>query len=432
MAPSGVNDTMRAMMGATKRFWDRINGVVTVSAVGNAYTYTVTVPATSLVSGEIYTFRVATPNTGAATLNVGVGGNLPLVKSAAPDGSGTKSLTSSDLILGGYYQAAWDSVSSQFVLLNPAVDMGQVGDALRSTSTVLKADLSSVSAVLSAAIGAGGAGADAAIRSTSLVIKTDISSVSADIIASLLSTSAVIKADISSVSFVITTAFIDADRSLSSALKSEIASLSGVATLSLRSVSIELKTDISSISSAITTAYAASDRSTSAAIKTATDLDIASVFTTPVYRGTGAAVVAGTAITLAGINTWANELVVSYDRVAMDAGGGYIVRLGGSTGVQSTDYFGNWADGGGSTGTHSNGAIVTVTTALRSYVGYIKFVRLTGNIWSFLGLSSTSDNASNQTYASGLVSLTSQLTSVAIFSSGGSFSSGTFRAVWTP
>lgn len=206
MAPSGVNDTMRQMAGATKRFWERINGVIKATNLGNAYTYTPEIAAPALVDGEAYTFRIDATNTGPVTLDVGVGGSQPVVRSGATD---TRSLSAGDFVPGMYYTAIWDSLSAHFVLLN----------------SPLAGDMASISAELTAAI-------LAEDDSTSAVIKADISSVSTVIKADIGSVSAVIKADISS-------------------------------------VSAAIKTDIGSVSSAINTAYTASDRSTSAAVRTA-------------------------------------------------------------------------------------------------------------------------------------------------------------------
>lgn len=197
MLPSGVNNTMRAMMGATKRFWDRINGTTAVTNVGNAYTYTPTVAAPALADGEIYTFRCNTPNTGASTLNVGVGGAKALAKT---DVTGTIPLVANDLNAGGYYMAAWASADNQFVVLNlppttiaPASVSANIFAALHSVSACLTSEIASLSVEIAADL-----------RSLSLLIKADMNSVSAAQVvawnANDDSTSAVIKADMNSVS----------------------------------------------------------------------------------------------------------------------------------------------------------------------------------------------------------------------------------------
>ncbi|CAB4192613.1 hypothetical protein UFOVP1244_46 [uncultured Caudovirales phage] len=278
MFPSGVNNTMRAMMGATKRFWQRINGTTTATINGNDYTVPYSVPAPSLVSGEIFTFRAPSANTGPANLNVGIGGSRPIVKQST---TGTVPLDSSDIVTGAYIMAAWDSVSSQFVAVNiPAVSDNTIRSAsavvyaslqsvsacltseIRSASGAIKADMDSVSAfhfsalhsvsacltseirsasgvlethinLVSAAVSSGGTDASAAIRSTSLVIKADMDSVSAAHIAALRSVSACITGDIRSASVVIKTDI----SSVSSIIKADIGSVSAAIRVDMDSVS---------------------------------------------------------------------------------------------------------------------------------------------------------------------------------------------------
>lgn len=248
MAPSGVNDSGRAMMGATKRFWDRINGTQQTTNVVNAYTLAYSVNDSSLYQGAVYTFRANAANTGAATLDVGDGtGGHAIVRHGA---SATVPLTASDLVSGGYYSVAWDSVSSQFVLLG-----GLPAAAVSSASANLTASLRSVSACITADLRSASLVLKADLNSVSAVINTDLHSVSTVIKADITSVSAVITADISSVSAVITTAFTAADRSVSACI-----------TADLRSASLVLKADLGSVSSVLTTAFAAADRSVSARI----------------------------------------------------------------------------------------------------------------------------------------------------------------------
>ena len=254
MLPSGVNDGARALMGATKRFWDRVNGTLLAGGVANAYTLTYGVNDASLYQGAVYTFRAPAANTGASTLNVNDGtGAHPIVRNGS---TATEALSAFDIVVGGYYSVAWDSVSTQFVLLGgmPAGQGGFVA-ALHSVSACLTSEIASLSVATAAAL-----------RSTSVVIKADLASVSA-----------AIKADIASVSAAITTAFVAADRSTSVVIKADIASVSAAITTAFvaadRSTSVVIKADIASVSAAITTAFAAADRSTSVVIKA----DLASV-----------------------------------------------------------------------------------------------------------------------------------------------------------
>lgn len=71
MAPSGVNNTIRALIGSTKRFWQRIQtGGGTFGGSTNAYTITYTPALSAYISGERYSFVANADNTGSATVNI--------------------------------------------------------------------------------------------------------------------------------------------------------------------------------------------------------------------------------------------------------------------------------------------------------------------------------------------------------------------------
>jgi hypothetical protein len=70
MASAGVNNTMRMMMGATKRFYDHVNATVTSAGTANAQTLTYDVAPAAYVAGDRYTFIAGLTNTGATTLEV--------------------------------------------------------------------------------------------------------------------------------------------------------------------------------------------------------------------------------------------------------------------------------------------------------------------------------------------------------------------------
>lgn len=77
MAPSGVNDTMRAMMGAIKRFFNW-QSPKTTAGTSTAYTLTYTVAPGGLVDGMVHLVRFNAANGAAATLNVNGLGAKPL------------------------------------------------------------------------------------------------------------------------------------------------------------------------------------------------------------------------------------------------------------------------------------------------------------------------------------------------------------------
>jgi hypothetical protein len=70
MQPSSVNNSARAGMGATKRFWNRINAVKTTAGSSTAYTLSYDVAAASYYDGEIFTFVVNATCGASPTLNI--------------------------------------------------------------------------------------------------------------------------------------------------------------------------------------------------------------------------------------------------------------------------------------------------------------------------------------------------------------------------
>lgn len=115
MAPSGVNDTMRAMIGAVKRFWDRINGTLSSAGSSTAYTLTHTVAVGSIVTGERFCFKIDETNTGASTLAID---GLTAKNIYKPTTAGPAALAAGDLVIGNFAEVAYDG--TQYVLLSVA------------------------------------------------------------------------------------------------------------------------------------------------------------------------------------------------------------------------------------------------------------------------------------------------------------------------
>ncbi len=106
--PNQAEGIWRAMMGALKRSWDRINGTVTTAGSAGAYAY---VPAdvafpTALVTGEIYTWRANFTSVGNDTLNVNALGARALYKASA---SGPARIAAGDIQAGQMVQSAYDA-----------------------------------------------------------------------------------------------------------------------------------------------------------------------------------------------------------------------------------------------------------------------------------------------------------------------------------
>jgi hypothetical protein len=70
MAPAGLNNGARAIMGAVKRFWNKINAVKTTAGTTSAYTLSYDVAPAAYADGEIISFVVNATNAAAATINV--------------------------------------------------------------------------------------------------------------------------------------------------------------------------------------------------------------------------------------------------------------------------------------------------------------------------------------------------------------------------
>lgn len=113
MLPSGVNDTMRMMMGAIKRLQVRLGPTLTAGGTADALTLTYTPAPTAYVQGDIYSFIVASANTGAATLNVNGLGAKDIFKHSAV--VGIAALVANDLLPGAAVTVAYDGTQFQIM-----------------------------------------------------------------------------------------------------------------------------------------------------------------------------------------------------------------------------------------------------------------------------------------------------------------------------
>jgi len=116
MAPSSVNDSARAVMGALKRFWKHINGVVVAGGTGDAITLTYDVAPAALADGETYSFETSAANTGTATLNINALGAKTIKKISA---SGYANLAANDFLSGQRVIVQYDLGSDTFRLVSP-------------------------------------------------------------------------------------------------------------------------------------------------------------------------------------------------------------------------------------------------------------------------------------------------------------------------
>lgn len=116
MAFSGVNDSARAVMGAMKRFWGRIQGAYASTGSANAYVVTPAQALTAYVTGERYSFRANFTNTGTATLNLSALGAKAIKKMTA---AGKADLASGDIQSGQPVTVEYDG--TDMVMVTPAV-----------------------------------------------------------------------------------------------------------------------------------------------------------------------------------------------------------------------------------------------------------------------------------------------------------------------
>jgi hypothetical protein len=106
MAPSGVNDTIREIMAAIKRDWNRSHPTVTSGGAANAQTLTYGAAPAGYFQGQRFCFIAGFTNTGAATLNVnGIG-----AKNIFMDGVG---LIGGEIVAGSVVETVYDGTQFQ-------------------------------------------------------------------------------------------------------------------------------------------------------------------------------------------------------------------------------------------------------------------------------------------------------------------------------
>lgn len=104
MAPSGVNDTIRAIMGSVRRFFSWVNGTLTTSGT-NTITGSYSVAPAAYVTGQRYMLKAGGTNTGAATLNINsLGAKDVKTKSGAALGGG-------EIRNGEYFEVLYDGTN---------------------------------------------------------------------------------------------------------------------------------------------------------------------------------------------------------------------------------------------------------------------------------------------------------------------------------
>jgi len=105
--PNQAEGIWRAIMGALKRFWDRINGTVTTTGGAGAYVYTPASPSfpTAYAQGETFVWRANFTAVGGDTLNVNGLGAKGLYK---PSVNGFVAIAAGDIQNGQIVHTVYD------------------------------------------------------------------------------------------------------------------------------------------------------------------------------------------------------------------------------------------------------------------------------------------------------------------------------------
>ncbi|WP_133116107.1 hypothetical protein [Mesorhizobium wenxiniae] len=124
MPPSAVNNSARQAMARNAELLGDIGGALTAGGTADALTITTNSAFTAYANGRILALRIATDNTGAATLNVNAIGAKSIRKMVA---AGESALTGGELQATGIYllmyQSALNAAAGAWLLLNPTMDL---------------------------------------------------------------------------------------------------------------------------------------------------------------------------------------------------------------------------------------------------------------------------------------------------------------------
>lgn len=139
-APSTVNNSGRAMMGAVARLVADQGGAVTTGGSSNAYTFDSVSDLDTYVDGTMLYMVANHTNTGAATLNVESLGTKKIRKVTA---AGEVALDANDIMQNGHYlvgyDASADAAAGAFILHSPstvALADGSITAAKLATDSV--------------------------------------------------------------------------------------------------------------------------------------------------------------------------------------------------------------------------------------------------------------------------------------------------------
>jgi hypothetical protein len=163
MAPSGVNDTIREIMAAIKRDWNRSHPTVTSGGAANAQTLTYGAAPAGYFQGQRFCFIAGFTNTGAATLNVnGIGAKAIQLAAAA--------LTGGEIVAGQMVTVAYDGTQFQITALPGHYRGGLIGiQTFGTAGTFTYTPTVGTNSVVVELVGGGGGGGGCATTGASQV-----------------------------------------------------------------------------------------------------------------------------------------------------------------------------------------------------------------------------------------------------------------------
>jgi len=135
MAMSGLNDSGRAVMGAVKRMWTRLNGAYASTGSANGYVVTPSVALGAYVTGERYSWRANHTNTGTATGNISGLGAKTIKKMTS---AGKTNLAAGDIMPSQPVTVEYDG--TDLILCTPIANAIDINGLTEDTSPDPTAD----------------------------------------------------------------------------------------------------------------------------------------------------------------------------------------------------------------------------------------------------------------------------------------------------
>lgn len=131
MAPSGVNDSWRAGMGAIQRWWNRMNGRYASTGTTPNYVLTPTVALAAYVTGERYSFRANFTCGASPTLNISALGAKNIKKFV--NGTTKANLAANDIMNGQAVTVEYDG--TDMLMVTPTAGLADAASANTFTAT---------------------------------------------------------------------------------------------------------------------------------------------------------------------------------------------------------------------------------------------------------------------------------------------------------